>query len=53
MPSKRPKIVIYTDNEIIEKIQDLAKKENRSVSNYVENLLKEKIKESDRKIEID
>lgn len=54
MPSNRPKIVIYTDDEVIEKIQEFAKNENRSVSNYVENLLKEKIRESEHKeIKID
>lgn len=40
MPSTKPKIVIRTDEETIEKLDEIAKKENRSRSNMAEQIIK-------------
>ena len=40
MPSQKPKIVIYTDLELIQKLDILAKQENRSRANIAETILK-------------
>ncbi len=39
MPSNKPKIVIRTTNELIEKFEIIAKSENRSMSNLGETIL--------------
>lgn len=39
MPSNKPKIVIRTDPEIIEKFEYIAKKDNRSMSNLGETII--------------
>lgn len=43
MPSDKPKIVIYTEQEIIEKLDIIAKKQNRSRGNMGETIIKEYI----------
>ena len=43
MPSDKPKIVIYTDKEIIEKLDLIASKQNRSRGNMGETIIKEYI----------
>ena len=40
MPSQKPKIVIYTDLELIQKLDILANQENRSRANITETILK-------------
>ena len=40
MPSDKPKIVIYTDLELIQKLDILANQENRSRANIAETILK-------------
>lgn len=39
MPSTKPKIVIRTTDELIEKFEIIAKNENRSMSNLGETIL--------------
>lgn len=43
MPSNKPKIVIRTDEEIIKKFETIAKRENRSMSNLGETIIKQYI----------
>jgi len=43
MPSDKPKIVIYTDNEIIKKLDLIATRQNRSRGNMGETIIKEYI----------
>ncbi len=43
MPSNKPKIVIYTEEEIIEKLDLIASKQNRSRGNMGETIIKEYI----------
>lgn len=43
MPSNRPKIVIYTDETTISKIQKIAEKDKRKVSNYCDILIQKHI----------
>ena len=43
MPSNKPKIVIRTDEELIEKFETIAKRENRSMSNLGETIIKQYI----------
>ena len=43
MPSDRPKIVIYSDNMTIKKLQYLANKDKRKVSNYCDMVLQKHI----------
>lgn len=45
MPSVKPKIVIRTTEEIKNKFDEIAKKENRSASNLAETILTEYIKQ--------
>lgn len=45
MPSQKPKIVIYSDNETIAKIQYIAEQDKRSASNYCDLLIQKHIKE--------
>lgn len=44
MPSYKPRITVYTDEETNEKLAYIAKMENRSSSNYTEYLIKKEIK---------
>lgn len=44
MPSAKPKIVIRTEIDIIEKFQNIAQRDNRSMSNLGEKLIKDYIK---------
>lgn len=41
MPSDRPKIVIYTNESIIEKLDNIAAGANRSRGNMCETIIKE------------
>lgn len=43
MPSNKPRITVYTDEETNSKLAYIAKKENRSSSNYTEYLIKKDI----------
>ena len=45
MPSDKPKIVIRTEKDIIEKFNTIALEDNRSMSNLGEKLIKDYIKE--------
>lgn len=45
MPSNRPKIVIYTDDTTIQKIQYIAEKDRRKTSNYCDLLIQKHIAE--------
>ena len=45
MPSNKPKIVIRTEEEIINKFEQIAKNENRSMSNLGETIIKKYILE--------
>lgn len=44
MPSKKPKIVIYTDQEIIDKLDVIAQNNDRSRANMSETIIKTYIK---------
>lgn len=44
MPSYKPRITVYTDEETNEKLAYIAKLENRSSSNYTEYLIKKEIR---------
>lgn len=44
MPSQRPKIVVYSDEETISKIQHIAQLDRRKVSNYCDLLIQDHIK---------
>lgn len=48
MPSDKPKIVIYTDKEIIEKLDMIANKQNRSRGNMGETIIKEYIEQYEK-----
>lgn len=45
MPSQKPKIVIYTNDETIAKIQYIAEQDKRSTSNYCDLLIQKHIKD--------
>lgn len=45
MPSDKPQILIRTEKELIEKLDIIAKKENRSRANLAETVLKEYVKQ--------
>ncbi|MDB2135233.1 hypothetical protein PMX39_21740 [Enterocloster clostridioformis] len=49
MPSYKPRITVYTDNTTNEKLAYIAKKENRSSSNYTEYLIKKEIEQYEEK----
>ncbi len=49
MPSQKPRITVYTDEETNLKLAYIAKSENRSSSNYTEYLIKKDIKEFEKK----
>lgn len=44
MPSTKPKIVIRTDTDVIEKFQNIAQRDNRTMSNLGEKLIKDYIR---------
>jgi metal-responsive CopG/Arc/MetJ family transcriptional regulator len=48
MPSNKPRLLIRTDDEIINKLDVIAKEQNRSRSNAVENIIKLYIKEYEK-----
>lgn len=48
MPSDKPRLLIRTDKEIIAKLDVIAKEQNRSRSNTVENIIKTYIKEYEK-----
>lgn len=41
MPSKKPILTIRTDEELIEKLRVMSEKENRSMSNLAETILRD------------
>lgn len=45
MPSERPKIVIYSDKETIEKLLVISAKDKRKISNYCDMLIQKHIEE--------
>ena len=48
MPSYKPRITVYTDEETNEKLAYIARIENRSSSNYTEYLIKRAIKDYEK-----
>ena len=48
MPSYKPRITVYTDENTSKKISYIAKKENRSASNLTEYLIKKAIMEYEK-----
>ncbi len=48
MPSDKPKIVIRTEQEIIDKLDILAKKQNRSRANLAECIIKDYIETQEK-----
>lgn len=49
MPSLKKITTLRLDDEISEKLKILAKEDNRSVNNYIEQVLKKHIKEIETK----
>lgn len=49
MPSEKPKIVIRSDNELISKLDIVAKSENRSRGNMAETIIREFIANYEKK----
>lgn len=45
MPTNKKTIAIYADDTLRKKIEFLSDKERRSISNYIQYILKEKIEE--------
>lgn len=45
MPRKLP-LQVNTEQEVIDDLKRLAKKDNRTLSNYIENVLKKHIEEA-------
>ena len=41
MSTEKPRLVVYSDKETIEKLDTIAKEQNRSRGNLVETILKE------------
>lgn len=48
MPSKKPKIVIYTEQNIIDKLDVIARSNNRSRANLAETIITEYITNFER-----
>lgn len=48
MPSDKPKIVIRTEQEIIDRLDILAKKQNRSRANLAECIIKDYIEAEEK-----
>ena len=53
MTTKTERIAIRVDSKTKKKIENLAKKENRSMSNFIENIIIEKLEEKDMTINND
>ena len=51
MPSKRPVIALRLNQDLYDKIVSLADKEERSLSNFVEYLLKKQIDQKPKRVE--
>lgn len=49
MPSSKPRLMTYTDKDIIEKFDIISKKENRSMSKQLEFIVKEYINNYEKK----
>lgn len=49
MPSSKPRLMTYTDKDIIEKFDIISKKENRSMSKQLEFIVKEYIENYEKK----
>lgn len=49
MPSVRPKIVIYSDEKTIDKIQYIAELNKRKISNYCDILIQDHIRDFESK----
>jgi len=49
MGIEKKTVSIRLDDELIERLKQLAEKENRNLSNYIETVLKKYIKESIQK----
>ena len=47
MTTKTERIAIRVDSKTKKKIENLAKKENRSMSNFIENIIIEKLEEKE------
>lgn len=43
MPSNKPRVTVYTNETLYKKIEFIASADNRSISNYVENLMRKDI----------
>jgi hypothetical protein len=43
MPTKKPKLSLYVDEELVDEVKKLAKSENRSVNNLIETMLRDKV----------
>ncbi len=48
MPSDKPQILIRTDKELIEKLDIIAKRQNRSRANLAETILKDFIEQYEK-----
>ena len=48
MPTDKPRIVIYTEQQIIEKLDTIAKSENRSRGNMAETILRQYIEQYEK-----
>lgn len=53
MTTVKPKIVIYTEQETIDKLDILAKEHNRSRGNMADTIIKEYIEEYEKKNNIE
>lgn len=51
MPSDKPQILIRTDKELIEKLDIIAKKQNRSRANLAETILKDYVEKYEKEQE--
>lgn len=49
MPTSKPQLKTYVSTEVYEKFKQIADKENRSVSNYLEFLVMREIQEHESK----
>ncbi|MEP0873707.1 ribbon-helix-helix protein, CopG family [Trichocoleus desertorum AS-A10] len=53
VPTKNPRVVVYLNETLKAKLEKLAAKRNRSVSNLLETLVKEEVDRAEREGEID
>ncbi len=49
MPSKKPRLMTYTEQETIDKFETISKQENRSMSKQLEYIIKKYIQEYESK----